>query len=194
MEQEVQSTSSYTSNEVGLLGVGSGRAGKALRQWRLQWSNLLLLKSWDTWQVFCARVQKCSIFVMLSCFSSFGLYDYTSRSGLISKASISNYRIYFKISLSPQKSNNISFPPRSQQDSLQIHTYSQKLQKTQKVHGQQKVGIQCSVLHSLSTTIKLAQYRWDLVRWDLFIHFTVCCKTSRLGPSASLIMKPREKQ
>lgn len=30
--------------------------------------------------------------------------------------------------------------------------------------------------------------------WNLFIHFTVCCRNSRLGPGASLITKQREKQ
>lgn len=145
-----------------LLGVGSGRAGGALRQQRLQWSNLLPLKSWETWQLFCAQVQKYSIFVMLSLF--FLLVSMIPHHLVVQSLNhvfqIAGYILKFCL-LRNQTSPSVQDLSKTAGKSLQAKiTENTKSTWTTK----NKVGIQCSVLHSLSTTIKLAQYRWDPVR------------------------------
>lgn len=139
VEQEVPSSSSYTSNE--------GSAASWCRQWQEK-EGTETAKTTMKQPASSEVLRYLAAFLCLSSemfnlcdakiFSSSDLYDYTSLSGLVSKSCLSNYRIHFKISLSPQKSNNISFPPRSQQDSRQIHTHRQKLQKAQKYMDNKK--------------------------------------------------------
>lgn len=89
-------------------------------------------------------------------FSSSGLYDYTlslNRSFKLQDIFL-NFIVSSKIKqhlLSPKISARQLANPRLQAK-ITENTKSTRTTKN-------KVGIQCSILHSLSTTIKLAQYR-----------------------------------
>lgn len=88
-------------------------------------------------------------------FSSSGLYDYT-----VSKQVVQITGYIFKFHCLLKNQTTSPFPKISARQLANPRLEANITENTKSTRTtKNKVGIQCSILHSLSTTIKLAQYR-----------------------------------